>query len=143
MAVDMRPLTREERFKSGVRAGRPKTPLEIRQLIRNVSIANPLWGAPRIHGELLKLGIDVGQTTVAKYMASRSLAGSIGTTEYLIERALDEACSRQFRPASGRAWSLRERMVEAAKSHWRRRDTTAAPVFHGVKGCTGCSYARR
>jgi hypothetical protein len=65
------------RFKSGVRAGRPKTPLEIRQLIRNVSIANPLWGAPRIHGELLKLGIDVGQTTVAKYMASRSLAGSI------------------------------------------------------------------
>jgi hypothetical protein len=44
------------RFKSRVRAGRPKTPLEIRQLIRNVSIANPLWGAPRIHGELLKLG---------------------------------------------------------------------------------------
>ena len=31
-------------------------------------IANPLWGAPRIHGELLKLGIDVGQTSVAKYM---------------------------------------------------------------------------
>ncbi len=57
------------RFKSRVRAGRPKTPLEIRQLIRNMSIANPLWGAPRIHGELLKLGIDVGQTTVAKYMA--------------------------------------------------------------------------
>ena len=42
------------RFKSRVRAGRPKTPLEIRQLIRNVSIANPLWGAPRIHGELAK-----------------------------------------------------------------------------------------
>src|SRR5438445_7621796 len=57
------------RWKSRVRAGRPKTPLEIRQLIRNVSIANPLWGAPRIHGELLKLGIDVGQTTVAKYLA--------------------------------------------------------------------------
>jgi len=36
-----------------------------------VSIANPLWGAPRVHGELLKLGIDVGQTTVAKYMAKR------------------------------------------------------------------------
>ena len=45
--------------------GRPKTPLEIRQLIREMSIANPLWGAPRIHGELLKLGIDVEQTTVA------------------------------------------------------------------------------
>ena len=51
------------------RSGRPKTPLEIRQLIREISHANPLWGAPRIDGELLKLGIDVGQTTVAKYMA--------------------------------------------------------------------------
>ena len=36
-----------------------------------MSLANPLWGAPRIHGELLKLGIDVGQTSVAKYMARR------------------------------------------------------------------------
>ena len=43
--------------------------MDVRQLIRDISIANPLWGAPRIHGELLKLGIDVGQTTVAKYMA--------------------------------------------------------------------------
>ena len=54
------------RWKSRPCGGRPKTPLEIRQLIRHMSIANPLWGAPRIHGELLKLGIDVGQTTVAK-----------------------------------------------------------------------------
>jgi transposase InsO family protein len=41
-------------------------PLEMRRLIRKMSIVNPLWGAPRIHGELLKLGIDIGQTTVAK-----------------------------------------------------------------------------
>jgi hypothetical protein len=46
--------------------GRPKIPREIRQLIRDMSVANPLWGAPRIHGELLKLGINLGQTTVAK-----------------------------------------------------------------------------
>ncbi len=39
---------------------------EIRKLIREMSIANPLWGAPRIHGEFLKLGIDIGQTSVAK-----------------------------------------------------------------------------
>src|SRR5438105_12227224 len=45
--------------------------LKIRRLIREMSIANPLWGAPRIHGELLKLGIDIGQTSVAKYMARR------------------------------------------------------------------------
>jgi hypothetical protein len=46
-----------------------KTALEIRQLICEISLANPLWGAPRIHGELLKLVFDLGQTTVAKYMA--------------------------------------------------------------------------
>jgi len=40
-------------------------------LIREISIANPLWGAPRIHCKLLKLGIDIGQTSVAKYMAQR------------------------------------------------------------------------
>src|SRR6266852_7880689 len=59
------------RWKSRTRGGRPRVPPEIRQLIRDMSLANPLWGAPRIHGELLKLGIDVGQTTVAKYMARR------------------------------------------------------------------------
>ena len=56
-------------WKSRRQPGRPAVPAEIRQLIREISIANPLWGAPRIHGELLKLGIDVGQTSVAKYMA--------------------------------------------------------------------------
>ena len=57
------------RWKSGRRGGRPGVPVEIRQLIRDMSLANPRWGAPRIHGELLKLGIDVGQTRVAKYLA--------------------------------------------------------------------------
>ena len=59
------------RWKSRRRAGRPVVSMEVRQLIREMSIENPLWGAPRIHGELLKLGIDVGQTSVAKYMARR------------------------------------------------------------------------
>jgi hypothetical protein len=48
--------------------GRPTVPREIRDLIRKLSLANPLWGAPRIHGELLKLGIELSQATVAKYM---------------------------------------------------------------------------
>src|SRR4030088_517944 len=59
------------RWKSRRRPGRPAVSDEMRQLIREMSIANPLWGAPRIHGELLKIGIDVGQTSVAKYMARR------------------------------------------------------------------------
>jgi hypothetical protein len=66
------------RWKSRPHGGRPKTPADIRQLIRDMSVANPLWGAPRIHGELLKLGIDVGQTTVAKYMARRRAATVAG-----------------------------------------------------------------
>ena len=57
------------RWKSRTRGGRPKIPGEIRRLIREMSLANRLWGAPRIHGELLKLGIEVAQSTVAKYMA--------------------------------------------------------------------------
>ena len=48
--------------------GRPRTSKEIRELIRRMSRENPLWGAPRIHGELLKLGIDVSQATVTRYM---------------------------------------------------------------------------
>jgi transposase InsO family protein len=59
------------RWKSRSRGGRPKVPIEIRSLIRRISEENPLWGAPRIHGELLKLGIEVAQSTVAKYMAKR------------------------------------------------------------------------
>jgi len=55
-------------WKSRTGKGRPCKPREIRDLIRKMSLANPRWGAPRIHGELLKLGIDIGETTVAKYM---------------------------------------------------------------------------
>jgi putative transposase len=50
------------------RIGRPGLSKEIRDLIRDMSSANVLWGAPRLHGELLKLGIEVSQATVAKYM---------------------------------------------------------------------------
>jgi hypothetical protein len=48
------------------RPGRPKIGTEIRDLIRRMSKANPLWGAPRIHGELLKLGIKISQPTVGR-----------------------------------------------------------------------------
>jgi hypothetical protein len=55
------------RWKSRRRLGRSGIAKDMRDLIREISRANPLWGAPRIHGELLKLGIDVAQSTVAKY----------------------------------------------------------------------------
>jgi hypothetical protein len=58
-------------WKSGRRVGRPSVTTDIRTLIRTMAQANPGWGAPRIHGELLTLGIDVSETTVAKYMGRR------------------------------------------------------------------------
>jgi hypothetical protein len=74
-------------WKSRHRTGRPTVPADVRELIRTMSHANPLWGAPRIHGELRKLGIAVGQSTVAKYMAvpTRNIVrfASIGVTAVL------------------------------------------------------------
>src|SRR5262249_47948113 len=55
-------------WKSRRRSGRPMISTDLRDLIRRMSHANPLWGAPRIHGELLKLGVTVSQATVSKYM---------------------------------------------------------------------------
>ena len=62
------------RWKTRRRLGRPPVSLEVRRLIRTIAEANPLWGAPRIHGELLKLGIEVSQATVARYMTRLSSA---------------------------------------------------------------------
>ena len=75
------------RWKSRSRGGRPKVALEIRQFIRDMSLANPLWGAPRIYGELLKLGIDIGQTSVAKYMARSRRPPSQGWRTFLRNHA--------------------------------------------------------
>jgi putative transposase len=58
-------------WKSRRRLGRPAVSPNVRALIRTMSAANALWGAPRIHGELLKLGITISQATVAKYMGRR------------------------------------------------------------------------
>src|ERR1035437_3969334 len=59
------------RWKSRPLGGRPQIDKEVRDLIRRMSFENPLWGAPHIHGELLKLGFDVAQSTVSKYMVPR------------------------------------------------------------------------
>jgi hypothetical protein len=60
------------RWKSRARLGRPEVDRELRELIRRMSKENPLWGAPRIHGELLKLGFEIAESTVSKYMTRRS-----------------------------------------------------------------------
>ena len=60
------------------RPGRPPVSAEVRQLIRRLSRENSVWGAPRIHGELLKLGIDIGETTVGKYSFTPGCSNTSG-----------------------------------------------------------------
>src|ERR1700704_4369737 len=67
--------------------GRPPVPKDVRQLIRKMTRDNPLWGAPRIHGELLKLGIDLGETSVGKYMARHRRPPSQGWKTFLRNHA--------------------------------------------------------
>ena len=75
------------KHKSRGKVGRPRVPGEMRTLIRKISIANPLWGAPRIHGELLKIGIDVSQSTVAKYLVRGRRPPSQGWLTFLRNHA--------------------------------------------------------
>jgi hypothetical protein len=71
------------------RGGRPQIETKLRALIRRMSIENPLWGAPRIHGELLKLGLAVAQSSVAKYMVKRRGAPSQGWRTFQHNHAPD------------------------------------------------------
>src|SRR3979411_2229715 len=85
------------RWKSGSgRPRRPKTPRETRDLIRKMSIANPLWGAPRIHGELLKLGIVATQATVGRYMPGRPAVPSPTWRSFLRNHMSETAAVDMF-----------------------------------------------
>jgi len=70
-------------WKSRRRAGRPALSADIRSIVRRISRENPLWGAPRIHGELLKLGLEIAQSTVAKYMVRRRRPPAQGWKTFL------------------------------------------------------------
>ena len=71
-------------------------PREMRRLIREISLANQLWDAPRIHGELLKLGFEVAQSSVAKYMGKRCGPPSQGWRTFLRNHASDIAAMDLF-----------------------------------------------
>ena len=87
---------RHWRWKSRSRGGRPQVELELRTLIRQMSVENQLWGAPRIHGELLKLGFSVAQSSVAKYMVKRCGPPSQGWRTFLRSHAPDIAAMDLF-----------------------------------------------
>jgi putative transposase len=82
-------------WKSRRRAGRPTVPPDVGTLIRTMSNANPLWGAPRVHGELLKLGIAIGETSVSKYMVRRQKPPS-QTWRTFLENHLKDLVSVDF-----------------------------------------------
>jgi len=84
------------RWKSRSRGGRPQIDVELRALIRQMSMENLLWGAPRIHGELLKLGFEVAQSSVAKYMVKRRGPPSQEWRTFLLNHAPDIAAMDLF-----------------------------------------------
>src|SRR5450830_476785 len=84
------------RWKSRSLGGRPQIETDLRALIRRMSVDNPLWGAPRIHGELLKLGFEVAQSSVAKYMVRRHGPPSQGWRTFLRNHAPDIAAMDLF-----------------------------------------------
>jgi transposase InsO family protein len=84
------------RWKSRRLGGRPQIEAELRVLIRRMSVENPLWGAPRIHGELLKLGFEIAQSSVAKYMLKRRRPPSQGWRTFLRNHAPDVAAMDLF-----------------------------------------------
>src|SRR5260221_12857215 len=84
------------RWKSHRRGGRPQIDMELRRLIRLMSMENRLWGEPRIHGEMLKLGFEVAQSSVAKYMVKHHGPPSQGWNTFLRNHAPDIATMDLF-----------------------------------------------
>src|ERR1700704_1493765 len=137
------------RWKSRRRGGRPTVAPEIRKLIREMSIANPLWGAPRIHGELLKLGIDIGQTSVANGQATRPAIprledvpsqscrrhrrdGYVRRTDNLISSALQLVDCGAWSTADFMVWrhSASDRRMDRKSDHASLRLGTSSPLSY-------------
>jgi putative transposase len=104
--------------KSRRRPGRPEVSAEIRDLIQRMSRANPLWGAPRMHGELLKLGIAVAQSTVAKYLRRRRKPPS-QTWRTFLTNHIEQTASIDFFTVP--TATFRVLFVFVVLSHARRR----------------------
>ena len=105
------------RWKSRHR-GRPKADPETRELIRRMCGAHPLWGAPRVHGELLKLGIEVSETTVSKYMTKHRGPPSQNWRTFLQNHAKELIALDYFTVPTATFWVL---FVLVILSHDRRR----------------------
>jgi transposase InsO family protein len=120
-------------WKSRRRVGRPVVAADLRALIRTMSKANPLWGAPRIHGELLKLGLDVSQATVAKYMGRRHRPPSQTWRTFLTNHAQQIAAADFFVVPTA---TCRLLFVLLILAHERRRVVHIAVTDHPTSAWT-------
>src|SRR5438034_5299438 len=98
--------------------GRPRIRAELHDLIRRMSRANPLWGAPRIHGELLKLGLTISQATVSKYMIGPRRPPSQAWRTFLKNHAADVIALDFFTVPTA---TFRVLFVPVLLTHKRRR----------------------
>src|SRR3984885_14465754 len=138
--------------KSRRRPGRPNMAADICHLIRDMSQANPLWGAPRIHGELLKLGIEVAQSTVAKYLR-RPRKPPSQTWRTFLTNHLEQMASIDFFVVP--TATFRVLFVFVVLSHARRRvlhfqvtehpsqDWTMQQIREAFPWDQGCQYLLR
>jgi putative transposase len=114
-------------WKSRGPKGRPPKSREIRNLVRTMSLANPGWGGPRIHGELMKLGINIGETTEAKYMV-RPRRPPSQTWKTFLKNHMHEIVSADFFVVP--TATFRVLFVFLVLSHDRRRIVHFAVTFH-------------
>jgi transposase InsO family protein len=113
--------------------GRPTACAEARTLIRTMAEANPLWGAPRIHGELLKLGIELSQATVAKYMPRRRRPPS-QTWRTFLANHVDQIMAADFFVVPTATYRLLFVLIILA--HQRRRVVRVAVTAHPTAAWT-------
>jgi hypothetical protein len=124
------------RWKSRGQPGRPKIDRELRELIRRMSKENQLWGAPRIHGELLKLGFEIAESTVSKYMIKQAAIAKLA--DFPTQPC---GCHRGDRPLRGSNPDIRVPVCGSCPGPW---STPAAVVCSdsasdgGVAGATDC-----
>jgi transposase InsO family protein len=113
--------------------GRPAVPKDVRELIRRMSRDNPLWGAPRIQGELLKLGVDIGETSVGKYLV-RGRKPPSQTWRTFLENHVKSMVSVDFFTVSTIRFQVL--YVFLVLAHERRRILHFAVTAHPTAGWT-------
>jgi putative transposase len=124
-------------WKSRRRTGRAPVAADVRALIRTMARENPLWGAPRIHGELLKLGVEVSQATVAKYMARSTTSPSQSWRTFLANHAQQIAAADFFVVPTASARLL---FVLVILAHERRRIVNVAVTPHPTAAWTAQQF---